>query len=222
MKTFEKFIREMALERGVHHQNAYSRKFEWDRDKEEYKNKGLLFLERKDIGSQHLRLYRLGTSQFFLTDEQDEYKGHIEATLNNGIAKIGNSNSNIRRGFYNIIFTTMLSLDDISEIRSDHLLSTNAINSYEKLLVNSSLALQVYNPINFKYYPFSREELLKLPKNVVSIKEKHSLSEHFGEYYSRIYSSETINGVEIPTGYSTEFKNYGSGIDNFLFCEYYN
>jgi hypothetical protein len=65
-----------------------------------------------------------------------------------------------------VVFTTLLSLPDINEIRSDNLLSTNAIDSYLKLMKNTSLKLQIYNTLNFEYSKFSRDNLLSSPQNV--------------------------------------------------------
>lgn len=65
-----------------------------------------------------------------------------------------------------MVFTTLLSLPDINEIRSDNLLSTNAIDSYLKLMKNTSLKLQIYNTLNFEYSKFSRDNLLSSPQNV--------------------------------------------------------
>lgn len=216
MKTFKEFIGykpthmiEMADETGILPPQAHSKQSEWVKFYKDTDSKKLLL---KDIGSQHLRLYRIGNINFFLTDEGDNYKGQIELSINHGVGTVSSSHSSLDRGFYNIIFTSLLATGLVSQILSDKDLSTNAISSYEKLSRNSRLVVRVFNPRTSEYLEFNKDNITANSYNRISITEKEpgNIVEHFNEYYSRV---QTI--------YREEFNNYNSSMDNYLFCENY-
>jgi hypothetical protein len=125
------------------------------------------------------------------------------------------------------MFSSIFATGLLNEILSDRSLSSQAINSYGKLSVNSNLSIMIYNQNNNKYIPFSVDNYLKDISNVVSVKELHNIKEHFEDYYSRINSVEIFEANIPPSSYNNiinsghriEFLNYGSGLDNFLFCE---
>lgn len=212
-------LREMGVLSGTNDYNSYSKEFDWDNF---YKGTDKPNLLLKDIGSNHLRLYLVGKSHFYLTNEDNEYKGQIELVITNGIGTIKSSNSKIDRGFYNIVFTSIFATGLVKEILSDTSLSIQAVKSYEKLCVNGYLTIQIYNPSNKIYYPFSIDKFKDNIYNVVSIKEKQELSikEHFNEYYKRINSVELLESGDIVNfSFRSEFIKYSKALDNYLFCE---
>jgi hypothetical protein len=218
MKSFEEYIKyninEMGVVSGIHPKNSKSKEYDWiDFDKESKLTRCLL----NNIGSMHYKLYRTGNSNFYLTTEGNEYLGQLEGIISDRVLNITSSNSKLSYGFYNIIFSSLLSTELITEILSDFDLSTNALNSYERLLINGRLLIQIYNPYTQSYIKFSKESFLEDINNIVSIKEKKvgSMKEHFAEYYKRIHSTDYGN----PSVLNVEFNSYNPLVDSYLFCE---
>jgi hypothetical protein len=220
MITFNEFINlgEMARETGETSLNTNSKEREWNKF---YKNTEFKKLILKDIGANHLKLYRVANINFYLTDENDEYKGQIELDINNKVGIISNSHSSLERGFYNIMFTSLLGSGLVTQIISDEELTTNAINSYEKLNRNGSLVIQVYTP-DKKYLEFTRENLKQNVLNRISVTERElgEASRVFEDYYSRIYKLKDPDVLH-ESGYRSSYLKYCSSLDNFLFCENY-
>jgi hypothetical protein len=214
MKLFRQFIIEMATVSAIYPKGSRSKKYDWDKFD---KNGELTRLLLRDIGSLHYKLYRTGNSSFYLTDKDDEYLGQLEGTTSNGALSISNSSTNLEKGFYNIMFTSILGTEAFSEIRSDNDLSINAINSYGRLSINGRLLIQVYNPDTKEYLPFSKDNLLAKSSNIVSVKEKEigTIHEHFIEYYKRIHRID----MGSPSILNKEFNTNNPFVDNYLFCE---
>ncbi|MDD2505593.1 MAG: hypothetical protein PHF21_04945, partial [Bacilli bacterium] len=206
-------ISEMAHISGKLMANSYSREPEWNMY---YKGKHKPILER--IGSSHYKLYKI-MSNYFLTTEDDNYLGYIELENKNGKHLISSSSTLLERGFYNIMFTCILSLN-INEILSDTNLSTNAVNAYNRLFVNDYLLIRIYDPIDNKYLPFSKEILASHGSYRVSVmeKEKGSIKEHLEEYYNRIDKFDD-EAKTIWSSYNKMYSIYHNCIDNYLFCE---
>lgn len=180
-----------------------------------YKNTSKPILEK--IGANHYKLYKEGAT-FFLTDEKDNYLGNIELEKVNKYHQIRASHSKLPRGFYNIMFTSILSTEKstgIKEIISDFGVSPSAISSYEKLTVNGLLNIRILSHGN--YLPFSKEEFLKDKNNVVSVTSKTNLKEHFEDFHKRITMIDKETGL--PLAYNRMYNSYDPNCDNFLFCE---
>ena len=227
MKSFKEFLnntqilQEMGIISGDNDYNNYSKEYDWNKF---YKGKEVPILLLKDIGSNHLRLYLVGNSHFYLADGNNNYKGQLELVINNHIGTIQSSNSVLERGFYNIMFTSIFATGLVKEILSDINLSTQAIKSYDKLYINGYLDIQVYNTKNNTYYPFSIDTFKSNTYNVISIREKqyNSIKEHFEEYYKRINSIEVLeSGNIVNFSFRTEFLKNSTSLDNYLFCEYF-
>lgn len=214
MKSFKQFMSEMAYISATYPKGSKSKKYDWDKFD---KNNELTRLMLRDIGSLHYKLYRTGNNSFYLTDKNDEYLGQLEGSTSNGILSISNSSTNLEKGFYNIMFTSILGTQVFSEIRSDNNLSSNAINSYGRLSINGMLLIQVYEPDTKEYLPFSKDNLLAKYSNIVSVKEKQlgSIHEHFIEYYKRIHHID----MGSPGMLNKEFNTNDPFVDNYLFCE---
>jgi hypothetical protein len=209
MEKFRDMIDEMAMNRGSITHGADSREKEWLNTSDNHKD-----LIRDRIGSNHYKVYQVG-STYFLTTENNEYLGYIEFDITRKYHIIRMSSSNIERGFYIIMFTTILS-SGVKEIVSDSMLSTNAIKSYEKINKSkSSISLKVTDGVN--YWDFSREMLLNDDSYRVSVKEKHDLNELFNEYYNRIDEDLEYNGVTTPSSYKRSYENKTETCDWFLF-----
>ena len=128
---------------------------------------------------------------YFLSTENNEYLGHIEYIKKGDVISIVSSHSELKGGFYSIMFTSILS--DVREILSDISLSSEALKSYNTLnseVSNFELAVK----IGTSFKPYSREVLLSSRTTKISIKYKHNLSEIFDEYYSRISDKEYTYG----------------------------
>ncbi len=216
MKSFIELLKEMAVVSATYPKGSKSKEYDWDNYDRESEFTRLLL---RDIGSLHYKLYRTGNKSFYLTTKEDEYLGQLEGNITNNTLNISNSSTKLDRGFYNIIFTSILASEICINILSDSNLSTNAIDSYSRLNVNGRLLVEVYNPVSKEYFEFSKELLLK-NHNVVSVREKNigSIHEHFMDYYSRIHDIDCGR----PTMLNTEFNNNHPFVDNFLFCENYS
>lgn len=220
MKNFNEYLDEMAVSSGINDYSNHSREATWNLYYKDHNFKQLL----KDLGGEdHLRFYIVGKSSYYLTDDKDEYKGNIETRLyKNDVIIIKSSNSKLKRGFYNIMFSCLFAIG-FKEILSDTDLSEQAISSYEKLNINGRLQITIYDSENDVYLPFSKKVLLSNEKYRISVKEKNkgSIKEHFNEYYNRISLTEIYNGQEYPSNYKLMFINREKGLNNYLFGEDY-
>jgi hypothetical protein len=171
-----------------------------------FKDKGKKFtkLLKDKVSKERYKVYKTDLL-YFLVSENDDYLGCIEIKNKH----IKSSDSKLKRGFYLIMFTVILT--DINEIFSDFRLSTQAINSYEKLAKNNQLSIKLYNTVSKEYFNFSKEKL-KEDNIIVSIKEKHngSINEMFKEFYERLSYNSSMR---------VAYENKSSVIDNYQFCE---
>lgn len=161
-------------------------------------------------GKDDLALYRKGRV-FYLSNDSMSYLGHIEITVSGKVGMISSSSSNIKGGFYNIMFTTILTHTDIDEIRSDVDLSDNAVKSYINLSsTNKKLIIRSYK--NSKYDILSKD-ILEQPGVVASVvlKDKQDMKEHFDKVRRR------INGDSVTYKHLKETRN--KWLDMVLFYE---
>lgn len=213
MKSFKQFLQEMADETGKLDNKQFSKEYDWNRF---YKgtDKPILILDK--IGSEHYKLYRVHSS-FYLTDEDNNYKGQIELNIADNIGVIKSSNSQIAHGFYNIMFTSILGSGVVSELRSDTELSSNAIDAYIRLKTNPKLLVRILTSND--YIELNKQELLSNYNYRVSVVEKHgkgSIKEHYNNYLERI-SEIDENGV--PSAFNRAYFEHSSGLNNYLFGE---
>ena len=141
-------------------------------------------LIKQDISAQRYKLYQSGSRAFdifTITSEDDEYLGHIE--LHDG--HINQSHSDIKQGFYKIMFLHILMYGGYSTIYSDTNLSSHAIKAYENLKDWHMLDMKVKTAIGTVNY--SKNNLLADRFNIVQIKLAKDSDVFVKEYYERIY-----------------------------------
>lgn len=203
----------MADETGVNG-STFDRTSEWG---DFIKNSTFTKLIYDNLGTNRYKVYRYGSELYYLTDENNNYLGHIELENN----RINSSFSKLKGGFYNIMFTIILT--QIQYIISDKSLSTQAIRSYEKLNQLPAKKYKMYvisnnNISNTK--PFSKEELLSNSSNRVMITEKSQnyMLESIKDYYTRINKYDKLSGYPLSL---TKYYNEKNEIcDLYLFNEY--
>lgn len=200
--SFRKYLIEMAYNNGI--TSDLSREYEWNN----IKNTEFVLLINDKISSQHHKLFQYGDSTFYLTTEENEYLGYIEMQYNNAVDAyaITHSSTKLQRGFYNIMFTSILKLTDIKRILSDESLSVLAISSYTKLSTLPHIKMKIYDPYVGKYKEFSKEALLEKPKNRVLIYEGMTDVNPF-LIYPRNDSDRKL------------YETKNSVWDNYFFCE---
>jgi len=180
MKTFDEYMNEMATHMGHSPKGIFSKKELFN----DIKNSLILIKDKLPGGYSVLK----NESDYYLT-KNDDYMGHIEYIRTGSVISINHSHSEIKRGFYELIFSSILSdrLGSIGsiEILSDLSLSTQAIKSYENL--NRSVSIfELAVKIGKTYHKYSTELLLSSRRAKVSIKSKHNITEVFDEYYKKL------------------------------------
>jgi len=151
------------------------------------------------------------SNKYFLIQNK-EYKGHIEFIKMGGTIEISASHSEIKKGFYSIMFTSILSETNITEILSDTSLSTQAIKVYENLnrkLSTFELGIKI-GPV---YKPFDKELLLSNKHAKVSIKAKFNFAEALDDYHRKLEFSETYRIGDKNNNGIGEFLLYHEGWD---------
>ena len=201
----------MAHETGIPNKGMFSKKLDWDYFKKYLDSMKLI----KHKLNNKMKIYK-SESNYFLVNKYDEYLGHIQYSEKDDIIKIETSNSELQKGFYEIMFTAILG-SGVKEIISDTALSTLSIKSYinmSRKISNFELAIKT----NKGYKSFSKEELLN-GSNVVSIKQSHNLEEMFRDYYNKIdpNSGEVINKIFIPGTYLKMYNEDHEGIGFLLY-----
>ena len=155
----------MAVRDGKREYTSLSKKTDW----ELIKNTKFVKLIRKNINSKFDLYSTLNESTFYLTNDMLDYLGYIEIEYqkDKSVVEIIASNSGIKSGFYNVMFTAIGSNTNISMILSDYHLSDNAVNSYEKLARSHILNIVVKEDDD--YITFSKENLLRNKYNRVAV-----------------------------------------------------
>jgi hypothetical protein len=209
-------ITEMADITGIVDPKSYNKEQEWNKN---FKDTDSAVLLLDKIGANHYKLYRVGNAFFFLTNENDKYLGQLKMKVVDKVGTISTSNSKLPKGFYNIIFTSLLGSGIVNEIISGNQLSIQALKSYINLDKLKRFNIQVIT--HNEYIPFSEDAIKDHYDYKISVKEKKgfSVQERFKSFYEKISEEYTINGVIIPSPSKSEFLNYNSCMDNFLFGE---
>lgn len=171
---FIRYLNEMAVVSGTHTNMSYNLEDNWN----SIYSKQVELLKVITNKVPMYSIYLHGNSNYFLTDKQGNYKGHIGLVSTNTpkllkdkgydvAVKISSSNQDGSvKGFYNIMFTNILREQNIDCIISDNNLSTNAINSYSKLK-GAKITPWVLTANNIE--EFSKEVLLDDNNNVVVV-----------------------------------------------------
>lgn len=216
-------INEMAHISGVKSNDSHSMKHDWDSF---YKNDTNTKLIVNKIPGGY-KLYNNG-SNYFLTDVNDEYKGSLVLTnvtakhpilkqlQYNNVQQISSSNQDgTVKGFYNIIFSSLLTHTDIDGIMSDNDLSTNALNSYDRLYNNSHLNLFTYVPQSQKVIEFNKNIMNdELSAVVLVSSDKKLLKEIWDRYINKI----TTNISYINEYYNKHTNKLDENNSLYLFC----
>lgn len=144
-KFFKWLISEMAFISGKLQYDQHNKQTDWDNFFKKDVNLKLLSKYIPDY-----KIYLHGNSNYFLTDKEDNYKGHIQLDntnlgkpkFRNPVQVVSSNQDGSIKGFYNIMFTNILTHTDVDAIFSDSNLSTNAVNSYEKLSGSNLMVLK--------------------------------------------------------------------------------
>lgn len=215
VSTLSEYLIEMARDTGI---NTLG--FNRGGDLEFYiENPKFIKKTYKDIGSTDYEVIQTDNYDFFLTNKNGEYLGHVELSApdKNGYCSIKSSRSKIKRGFYNLLFSVILESNDIKGVLSDSELSSQAIKSYQKLANGGYHKVHVYDKMSGKIYKFSKEKLLK--PSMVALVTDDQVKGTFERFYSAL-KDESRN----PAGFydnpikrlyesSEEDKSY---LDQFL------
>jgi len=208
-----KNISEMAKDTGSYNKGALNKELEYNKH---YKDNNILKLVSDKLVKK--MKIKKSDSVYFLLDKNDRYLGHIEYYKVKDKIIISHTNSELKSGFYDIMFTSILK--DEKEIMSDKSLSTNSIKAYENLnRKTSNFNLKIFT--GKEYLPFSKELLLK-GNNVVSVFDKRGITEMFEDYYEKIKLYDRTNGNKIPMSFTTMFLSESEDIGTLLYCEGWN
>jgi len=220
MKTFKHFIGEMGFETGIN--SSKSREDDWEFYSSD-KGKKFINLIYKNIGKDRFKIYLNKTSHisnYFLVLE-NKYKGHISLNKN----KIFESNSEIKSGFYKLMFLFILEHKK-ENIYSDTQMSTQAIKSWAKLSQDKYNRLEIMIDSFGSLIQATKENYLKdtLSRFVVVYS-----TTNISEYYKRIkdFEHEPLkidenyfkNGINEWRTMKLEMKKRNNNIDLFLFSE---
>lgn len=124
-------------------------------------NRCMLLLEDKNQGH---RIYKFFNT-YYMTDLGDVYMGLIKTETKNLCAKIKNSESMRKGGFYGFMFECILSKTDIKCIYSDNEMSKSSIASWVKLSKGAKFDIKIENYDGSDIAP-SQENYLIHPINV--------------------------------------------------------
>jgi len=210
---YKEYIDETAIETGIN--SSKTKKYDWDTFYKNKINTKSVKLINDKVSSFHWKVY-MTLNSYFLVDENNEYLGHIEFIfIDKKIIKILESNSEIKSGFYAIMFNIILS-NNINEILSDNKLSTQAIKSYKKLKIDKTN--QYFNikvKINNEY--FDDLSLIKSNGAIFSVTEKYNgnIKECWNEFYRRYENINEITGKRSSWG--NDFEIRSKNINNIMF-----
>jgi len=211
MITFKEF-NEMAVDTG--HNSPRSKEDEWLFYSSD-KGKKFISLFKDKLGKDHLKIFRTNDDQkYFLIDESNKYLGHIFGQVKDKVFTIQESSSNIKKGFYNIMFRVILI--ENKEILSDSSLSSQAIKSYSKLTKDYKIQIRD-KMFSDEYFEFNKDTLMK-PNLVVSVMNEH-LEGTLEEYYRRISSVQLNEDPKSKGVFYLDYINKKDNLDRYLYCE---
>lgn len=142
-----------------------------------------------NVSSQNYKILK-NQSKYFLSNRNNEYLGSLTLKeLSNNVYKIETADSNIKHGFYAMMFTNLLRTSYINEIQSDIKMSSSAISAWIKLK-NTPLTIQIYDVGSQSYIEATEENYLKDVRNyfVASLDPVHE--QFFQEYDNCIKNQE--------------------------------
>lgn len=109
------------------------------------------------------------------------------------------------------MFTAILGKDIVKEIRSDKLISTQAIKSYDK--IKGNFRPKIFNTISKKYFEFSKKILLSDDDFVVSITEDGK-KQRLQEYYDRM---DRVHPLGLTVIEEKEYRTRNKNCDLILY-----
>lgn len=207
--SFKKY-NEMAIHNGIETGNVSTGKTDWNY----YKGEGSRFIELviDNYTPKKYRVFKTKSTYFLIKD--NEYIGHIEYDLKNGVATINAPGSTLKGGFYNLIFTAMF-LDGVKEILSNGSLSKKAEKSYNNL--SSHFKVMIKDGSN--YTKLSKENLFDDNiTTVISVKESKiglitDLYNHMEQRMKFIHEGNRKSSL------SASFENDDGIYEQYLFPE---
>jgi len=186
MITFKEFMNEMAYISGKQGNDSFSLRHDWDTH---FKEKSELLVHKLP---KNYKLYHY-MGYYFLTNKNNKYLGYIQLKEvssqyrleNTYQIKSSNSTGEVK-GFYNIMFTTILAKTNIEKIISDDNLSTNALNSYIRLDRESKLTINMFDKHAKDIQDFDKNEIKSNPSSIVLISENKEIKNVFKIYEEKI------------------------------------
>lgn len=222
MKSFKEFINEMPQIYGEY-RGGFNREYDWN----EIRNTKFVDKVEDNISTNNYMLYK-SSNKFWLCTKELEYLGHIQygtCSLCPGVTlHITESFSNIR-GFYPIMFLHIFKNTHYTIIMSDNFQSTQAKDSWGKLLKGYGKELS-------GIYDIKNRKLIK-STNIESYNDYWGTTEDYLNYRAFIAKSNTIYET-ITDVYNRRYgvKQYEDGIysklvypnnqilDKMLYTEY--
>lgn len=206
-------LNEMGQTYGKVSKSYFNREDEFEQYKESY------HLIKKNINSKGMMIFSQTKTSltYFLTDKNKKYLGFVEFQPyhSNSVVKISASNSQLSGGFYNIIFSAILTFTVIEEILSDTDLSDNAMKAYENLNKQPSINVRVFD--GSEYSEFSESNFKLSSHNRVSIKSRN-LKESFRNLEELIIESTFLKNLfENSSDEIDQRFIYGTSIEDINF-----
>lgn len=201
----------MARDTGIHHSGAFGGVGDWEYYQ---KHPEFIVLVNDKISSKNYSIYKTKGQSYctYYLVQGDTYKGKISGGIDKNTFTIKETDSKLKRGFYEIMFLVLLTM--YNKLLSDTSLSTQAINSYTKLNKNKTKKFSIGVQTTQGDEEFSKELLLKADSNRVIIQgDQKYLNEFFDDYYKRINQTEN----DRPSAFRKMFLNKDETLDRHMF-----
>lgn len=207
-QNLRKFINEMAFNDGRRSHASLSREDEYNKIKKEQPIFLKIIHKKINLLGYNLISY---SNCYYITDKDDNYLGYIEYKADHKKIYITSSSSNLKGGFYNIIFSAILLYTEIEMIISDGHLSSNAIKAYENLARQNSLKIFLTKDSGETLEEFNPEKIENDNTRVVVA----------GKYLKE--ATEKIASYMLETSASKEWlESHKEDIDFYLYGEAIN
>lgn len=210
MKTFKEFLEEGILWTSDTILGGFGGKHDWWFYKDDVNTK----TEFSNVSSQNYSIIS-NHNKYFLSNQNKDYLGSVTLSkVSNSSYKIDSADSNIKNGFYVIMLSNLLRLDNIKEIQSDRKMSISAIRAWVNLGVKvSPLIVRVYDFVTNETIDATEENYLSDPRNYFFIAMDEVHEEFFDEYHQSIENKEGY--------YYEKFSKKHAVVDWKLYGEFY-